>query len=99
MDESHRLKSPSGQISRWASQIADRSVRRLALTGTPMPHSPMDIYAQYRAVDKTIFGVSYQEFKNRYAEFEIVGARAATNTYIRLWRPRDRKGLRLQEPG
>ena len=79
MDESHRLKSPSGQISRWASQMADRSVRRLALTGTPMPHSPMDIYAQYRAVDKTIFGVSYQEFKNRYAEFEIVGARAVKN--------------------
>ena len=79
MDESHRLKSPSGQISRWASQVADRSARRLALTGTPMPHSPMDIYAQYRAVDKTVFGVSYQEFKNRYAEFEIVGARAVKN--------------------
>ena len=81
MDESHRLKSPSGQISRWVSQVADRSVRRLALTGTPMPHSPMDIYAQYRAVDKTAFGVSYQEFKNRYAEFEIVGAKAVKNKY------------------
>ena len=72
MDEAHRLKSPSGQISRFASQLADRSARRLALTGTPMPHSPMDIYAQYRAIDKRVYGVSYGEFKTRYAEFETV---------------------------
>ena len=76
MDESHRLKSPSGQTSRWVSQVADRSGRRLALTGTPMPHSPLDIYAQYRAIDKTVFGVSYQRFKTRCAEFRIVGKRA-----------------------
>ena len=73
MDEAHRLKSPSGQTSRFTSQLADRSARRLALTGTPMPHSPMDIYAQYRAIDKRVYGVSYQAFKTRYAEFETVG--------------------------
>ena len=73
MDESHKLKNASGQISRFASQVADRSARRLALTGTPMPHSPMDIYAQYRAIDKKVFGVNYGAFKTRYAEFETVG--------------------------
>ena len=73
MDEAHRLKSPSGQTSRFTSQLADRSTRRLALTGTPMPHSPMDIYAQYRAIDKRVYGVSYRAFKTRYAEFETVG--------------------------
>ena len=77
MDESHRLKSPSGKISRFASQLSDRSRRRLALSGTPMPHSPLDIYAQYRAVDKRVFGVHHQQFKNRYAEFEIVAQKAA----------------------
>ena len=77
MDESHRLKSPSGKISRFASQLSDRAKRRLALSGTPMPHSPLDIYAQYRAVDKSVFGIHHQQFKNRYAEFEIVGQRAA----------------------
>ena len=72
MDESHRLKTPSGKISRFASQVADRSARRLALTGTPMPHSPMDIYAQYRAIDKRVFGISYTAFKSQYAEFQVV---------------------------
>ena len=78
-DESHRLKNPGGKISRFASQVSDKSGRRLALTGTPMPHSPLDIYAQYRAIDKTVFGVSYQRFKARYAETEIV-ARPVVST-------------------
>ena len=67
IDESHRIKSPAGNTSRWVSRLSDRVPRKLALTGTPMPHSPLDIYAQYRALDKSIFGVSYQEFKATYA--------------------------------
>lgn len=72
MDESHKLKTAASRMSRFASQVADRSRRRLALTGTPMPHSPLDIYAQYRAIDKRVFGVSNQEFKAQYGEFEVV---------------------------
>ena len=72
MDESHKIKKAAGQISRFVSQLADKSRRRLALTGTPMPHDPLDIYAQYRAIDKRVFGVSNTEFKNQYAEFDIV---------------------------
>ena len=67
VDESHRLKTPSGKASLWASKLADRVPRRLALTGTPMPHSPLDIYAQYRIVDKSVYGTNYQAFKDRYA--------------------------------
>ena len=67
IDESHRIKLPSGNTSRWVSRLSDRIPRKLALTGTPMPHSPLDIYAQYRALDKSIFGTSYQEFKAAYA--------------------------------
>ena len=79
MDESHRIKSASGRASRFASQVAARSKRRLALSGTPMPHSPLDIYAQYRALDMNIFGDSNNAFKHRYAEFEVV-AKPITTT-------------------
>lgn len=72
MDESHRIKAAGGKASRIASQLCDRVAsrdgRRLALTGTPMPHSPLDVYAQYRALDKSIFGVSHALFRARYAE-------------------------------
>lgn len=67
LDESHRLKSASGKQSRLVSRLADRIPFRLALTGTPMPHSPLDVYAQFRALDKSIYGTTHAAFKARYA--------------------------------
>ena len=67
LDEAHRIKSPGGVASRYCSRLSDRVPQRLALTGTPMAHSPLDIYAQYRALDKSIYGTSYTRFKARYA--------------------------------
>lgn len=66
-DESHRIKSAGGKASTFASVMRDLANRRLALTGTPMPHSPLDIYAQYRFLDPGIFGTSKNRFMNRYA--------------------------------
>ncbi|HEY8343300.1 MAG TPA: SNF2-related protein [Calditerricola sp.] len=67
LDESHRIKAPGGRQSRFCSELRDRADYRLCLTGTPMPHSPLDIYAQYRFLDPGIFGSSYERFKRRYA--------------------------------
>lgn len=67
VDESHRAKAPGGTLSKFLTGIRDRAARRLCLTGTPMPHSPLDIYAQYRFLDPGIFGTSYTRFRARYA--------------------------------
>ena len=67
MDESHRIKAPGGVASRYCSRLSDRVAQRVALTGTPMAHSPLDIYAQYRAIDKSVYGTSFTRFKARYA--------------------------------
>ena len=67
MDESHRAKAPAGKASRFLSRLSDRVSYRLALTGTPMAHTPLDIYAQYRALNKSIFGTSFSTFRARYA--------------------------------
>ena len=67
LDESHRIKSPSGTTSRWVSRLAQTCVKRIALTGTPMPHSPLDIYAQFRSLSPTVFGWSFVRFRKRYA--------------------------------
>lgn len=66
-DESHRIKSPGGQASRYMARLAPKVHRRLALTGTPLSHSPLDAYAQYRALDPSIFGFSFTRFRSRYA--------------------------------
>ena len=68
MDESHRIKNPGSKQSLLCSQLYTCTKRRLALTGTPMPQGPLDIYAQCRAVDRSQFGVSYQNFKHQYSQ-------------------------------
>ena len=66
-DESHRIKSPQGKASKLAARVGIVSKRRLCLTGTPMPHSPLDLYAQFRFLDRSVFGTSYTAFRARYA--------------------------------
>jgi len=68
-DESHRIKAPQGTASKFMVRLKIVSRRRLALTGTPMPHTPMDIYAQYRFLDDKVFGTSFTRFKRRYGHW------------------------------
>jgi SNF2 family DNA or RNA helicase len=66
-DESHRLKAPGGTASLALKRLRHHGRTRLALTGTPMPHSPLDIYAQFRFLNPTIFGPSFAAFRQRFA--------------------------------
>ena len=66
-DESHRLKAPGGKASLAFKRLRSRARARLALTGTPLPHSPLDAYAQFRFLDPTIFGPSFAAFRQKYA--------------------------------
>ena len=78
MDESHRIKSPKGATSKWVARLARTCKRRVALTGTPLPHSPMDIWAQARALtlgSHQIFGPSYFKFRRRYAQMGGFGGK------------------------
>ena len=67
MDEAHKIKSPGGKASRFCARLGALCAFRLGLTGTPMPHSPLDIYGVYRALDPRVFGTNFHHFKTRYA--------------------------------
>jgi SNF2 family DNA or RNA helicase len=67
LDEAHRIKSPGGKASWQAFRLARRAYRKIFLSGTPIPHSPLDIYAQYRALNPRIFGTNFVTFRGRYA--------------------------------
>lgn len=69
-DESHRLKAPFGAASKLARKI--RAPRRLALTGTPMPHSPLDVWAQAQALQLPQLGTSFTRFRARYAKLKLI---------------------------
>jgi SNF2 family DNA or RNA helicase len=66
-DESHRLKAPGGKASLAFKRLRQHARGRLALSGTPMPHSPLDVYAQFRFLSQTIFGPSFAAFRQKYA--------------------------------
>lgn len=83
-DEVHRIKAPGGLRSRYLSRLGDRVPKRLGLTGTPLPHSPLDAYAEYRFLDKTVFGTSFLNFKSRYA---VMGG--FNNLQVVGWKNRD----------
>ena len=83
-DESHRIKSPGGKASRNAMNFVKQKCKIIALTGTPAPHSPADLYAQYRAINPAIFGTSFNRFKKRYA---VMGG--FQNHQIVGWRNQD----------
>jgi SNF2 family DNA or RNA helicase len=66
-DEIHRLKSHAARCSKEAWKMGQRSGRRIGMTGTIMPHSPLDIFAQYRFLKTDIFGRYVTAFKKSYA--------------------------------
>lgn len=93
IDESHRIKSPTGKASKLAAKVAQRVRARngivLALTGTPMPHSPLDLFAQLRALDGGgALGTSYRAFCQRYGQADDVRvAGGAMRTVYKGMRP------------
>jgi len=66
-DEIHKIKAPGGVASRFCQALAKTARKKFGLTGTMMPGSPMDIYAQFRALNSGIFGTSFAKFRSRYA--------------------------------
>ena len=89
IDEMHKIKSVSSNSSRLAARIGNRVPRRIGLTGTVIPHSPLDVYAQWRFIDPKAFGrvqpdgtrrtATFAHFKEDYAQMggymgrEVVG--------------------------
>ena len=71
-DESHKIKSPSSKCSWYLKRIGKRVNNRYLVTGTPTPESPLDIYAQYRFLDPSIFGTNFDVFRNEYENVDIM---------------------------
>lgn len=89
VDESHKIKSAMGNASRLLGRVTKFVPRRMILTGTVMPHSPLDVYGQWRFLQPEAFGTvqsdgtrktaTFGGFKSRFAKLggwmgkEVVG--------------------------
>ena len=81
VDEVHRLKAVKGRASRYLWSLAKVVPHRLALSGTPIPHSPLDAWPVYRILEpEGPFG------HTTYTRFRIAYTRPAQ---YGEWRDRD----------
>ena len=91
-DEVHRIKKPGGKASMFMYRLGLKVSHRLGLTGTPMPHSPLDIYGVYRFLEPGILGTNYARFESRYAVKggyegrQVVGYRNLDELHERIYR-------------
>jgi SNF2 family DNA or RNA helicase len=66
-DELHRLKSHTSKRAKAVVKIGDQALYRIGLTGTAILQSPMDIWHQWRFLDKgETFGQFLKVFRAKY---------------------------------
>lgn len=86
-DELHKLKDMKSKRTKAAVKLADESLFRLGLTGTPVLNSPMDLFSQFRVLDKGgTFGKNFFVFRAKY--FIDFNAGMPQGRYFPDWRPR-----------
>jgi hypothetical protein len=88
-DESHKIKSPGGKASLFAGKMVGSWKRCLLLTGTPTPHGPGDVYAQYRAADPSIYGRNFNHHKKKYFDVRQIAQHVDKIVGFRDERARD----------
>lgn len=67
-DESHRIKDGNSATGRFFYQLGRVVNNKVCLSGTPLAHSPLDVFGQYKFLDANIFGRSFTAFRARYCE-------------------------------
>lgn len=70
IDESHKGKNPGGEFGKFIYEWSPKCKQRACLTGTPMPHSPLDFFAQYRFLEPALLGSNAHQFRQHFAVFE-----------------------------
>lgn len=65
VDEGHKLARKDSHQSRRIGLIGKATMYRLLLTGTPVEGNELDMWAQVRFMDETVFG-EWQEFKEEF---------------------------------
>lgn len=65
-DEGHKLKENRSKQSKTMHNLGDRAKFKCLLTGTLITNKEIDVFSQYRFVDKNIFGSSFYSFRNTY---------------------------------
>ena len=70
-DEAHKIKENRTSQSKAMHNLGDQARYKLLLTGTLITNKELDVFSQYRFLNKEIFGTSFYAFRSRY--FDMCG--------------------------
>jgi len=70
-DEGHKLKEGRTAQSKALHHLGDKARYKLLLTGTVITNRELDVWSQYRFINKSVFGSSFYAFRNRF--FDMMG--------------------------
>lgn len=76
IDEGHGIANRGTKQSRAAARMS-WVPRKVLLTGTPIEKQPTDLWAQFRFLDPSVFGMNWEDFQKRYMEWPKVDMRHA----------------------
>lgn len=84
-DEIHFGKSHDGKASKAAADITRATAApRVGLTGTLMPHGPLDVFGEMRIINPAVFGLSFVRFRATYAKIDSRGGFPKVTGYQNL---------------
>jgi SNF2 family DNA or RNA helicase len=85
LDESQQIKNPNSLVFKAVRTL--KASHRLALTGTPVENSTMDLWSQMEFLNPGILGTRRQ-FISRFARpIETMGDKSAAETLRKITRP------------
>ena len=79
LDESSRLKSNKSKTTETLLAIAEMFKCRVIASGTPMPNSELELWAQVNFIQPATFHASFYAFRNTYFHLERGGKVMHTN--------------------
>ena len=85
LDESHRCKEMRAKRTKRAVKLADNTMYRLLMTGSPILKDPMDLFSQFLILDRgQTFGRNFFVFRSEY--FWDKNAGMPKSKYFPDWR-------------
>lgn len=100
LDEAHRVKDIKAKRTKRSFDLSDKARFRYLLTGTPILNDMMDIFAQWRVLDRgAAFGKNFFTFRAKF--FEDKNRFMPKASYFPNWQPKagaDAEIKRLMQP-
>lgn len=69
LDEATKMKNPKAKRTLATADICKEIPYGLSLTGMPYVGNPLDLFAQFLAIDPTVYGTNQWVFSNRYIDY------------------------------